>query len=1210
MKRILGLDLGTTSIGWALVNESETASEVSSIENLGVRRSSIDNGSQQEYLKGKNLTANATRTACRSARHNRQRYQLRRNNLIRLMKEQGWITDNTILAEDGKSTTYATYRLRAKAATEEITLEEFARVLLMINKKRGYKSNRKDQSDKANEKAIERSKLLKELSDNTTALNDNNKTIGQHLWEQLNNTPHCQIRGSRYYRQDYQHEFNTIWETQASFHPDKLTPELKNQIAENIIFFQRPLKSQKHLVRYCEFESREIEIDSNGKKVKVKRGLKVCPKSSPIFQEFRTWQMLANLRITDSHNTPIPLQLDDLNLLAKKLSFSKDLKAADILKQLKLPEDCRLNYEKIVSNHTNDSLKKNGAPKDMLCFDATLPDPGFERQPSFRLWHLIYSYQGDNSKSGNDGLVAKIEELFGLDHATATKLASTTFEDGFGNLSSKAMRKILPYLKQGLTYDKACEAAGYNHSHSLTREENAERPLADHLSLVPKGSLRNPLVEKILNQTVHVVNGILDEYGRPDEIRIEMARDLKKTSKQRADLSKKNKDMEKTNKEAVKRLQENGLQKPTPKDILKYKLFEELRPNEYKGLYSGRAISINDLIENKVDVEHIIPQSLFFDDSFINKTLEFTDENLKKSNWTARDYMEREKSQAEYEEYLNNIDKLHRTMPKAKIDRLLWHEQDIPTNFLNRDISLTQYITKEANSMLLQVCRKVTHTTGSITKRLRDDWHLTDVLKELTKERYGDDEMDNWTKRDDHRHHAVDALATAFTTPAIIQLLNHLNSRRPDLVGDEYDNYSIDNLDLDAIPNEERGALVYALRGKLMRKDKHNKWKFRTPFGTPSEFRAEAKLHLENILVSIKPKNNSITCKTQKCGKRPRITPHGKLHDETLYGAIQHPIQRVKVDSTFDEEKILRVTRKDYREALLQRLHDNDNKPKKAFTGRNALDKNPIFLNHAKSRCVPPTVDIIVDTPIYTKREDITKLNPNQIEKVIDPHIRQLLQARLAEYDGDAKKAFSDLTHNPIMLNEKQGIDIRHVTLDASLKHPIALRHKQDHLGHTIPCDKQDFVSTDNNHHVAIFLDANGDLQEHIVSFFEASQRKIDGLPIIDKEYKRDEGWRFLFSMKQNEYFVFPNAKTGFDPNEINLLDPKNASRISPNLFRVQKFSSKYYVFRHHLETSVENEAKELRDITWKRIQNVNGLNGIVKVRVDHLGRIVAVGEY
>ena len=153
-----------------------------------------------------------------------------------------------------------------------------------------------------------------------------------------------------------------------------------------------------------------------------------------------------------------------------------------------------------------------------------------------------------------------------------------------------------------------------------------------------------------------------------------------------------------------------------------------------------------------------------------------------------------------------------------------------------------------------------------------------------------------------------------------------------------------------------------------------------------------------------------------------------------------------------------------------------------------------------------------------------------------------------------------------------------------------------------------DFVNTGNNHHVAIYRDAEGNLQENVVSFYEAVARVQQGMPVIDKTYKYDEGWRFLFTMKQNEYFVFPNAETGFDPNEIDLMNPENYSLISPNLFRVQKFTVKDYFFRHHLETTVEDKG-ELKGITWKR-GGLGLLDSIAKVRVNHVGQIVHVGEY
>lgn len=122
--------------------------------------------------------------------------------------------------------------------------------------------------------------------------------------------------------------------------------------------------------------------------------------------------------------------------------------------------------------------------------------------------------------------------------------------------------------------------------------------------------------------------------------------------------------------------------------------------------------------------------------------------------------------------------------------------------------------------------------------------------------------------------------------------------------------------------------------------------------------------------------------------------------------------------------------------------------------------------------------------------------------------------------------------------------------------------------------------------------------------------RYADGLPIIAKN--KNDGWQFLFTMKQNEYFVFPNEKTGFNPKEIDLLDPKNYNEISKNLFRVQKISKtagRVYMFRHHLETTVDDK-KELQEITWKRINSLDKLKNIVKVRINHIGQIVSVGEY
>ena len=302
------------------------------------------------------------------------------------------------------------------------------------------------------------------------------------------------------------------------------------------------------------------------------------------------------------------------------------------------------------------------------------------------------------------------------------------------------------------------------------------------------------------------------------------------------------------------------------------------------------------------------------------------------------------------------------------------------------------------------------------------------------------------------------------------------------------------------------------------------------------------------------------------------------------------------------------VADKQQRNALLDRLHQFGGDAKKAFTGKNSLEKRPLYIN--ADTVVPTRVKLVRLETVYTIRKKVdATLN---VDKVADKRIQQILRQRLEEYGGDAQKAFSNLDENPIWLNKEKGINIKRVTIIENIN-AISLREKHNHHGKAItdangnkqPCD---FVNPGNNHHVAIYKDADGNYQENIVSFFEATARAINQQPVIDRDYNAYLGWQFCFSMKQNEYFVFPNEATGFDPEETDLSNPDNFHLISPNLYRVQKLSSKDYSFSHHLETKIE-DVKELKDITWKRIRALQNLKGIVKVRVNHIGQIVHIGE-
>ena len=415
----------------------------------------------------------------------------------------------------------------------------------------------------------------------------------------------------------------------------------------------------------------------------------------------------------------------------------------------------------------------------------------------------------------------------------------------------------------------------------------------------------------------------------------------------------------------------------------------------------------------------------------------------------------------------------------------------------------------------------------------------------------------------------------------------------------------------------DKSSSIYAIEQKELYRDQHGKLRFYPPIPL-DEFRDVAKKMLEQILVSIKAKNKVVTrnINTTKNGngkrnKKVQLTPRGQLHNETIYGKIQQYVTKEeKINASFNAEKIATVANQRYRLALLERLNEYGGDAKKAFTGNNSLSKKPLFLDAMHTQAVPEKVKTVAFEDVYTIRKEIT---PDlKLDKVIDVKIRRVLEARLKEYDNNAKKAFSNLDENPIWLNKEKGISIKRVTI-RGVSNAVALHDKHDHNGELILDNNghkqpSDYVSTSNNHHVAIYCDADGNLQENVVSFYEATMRANQGMPIIDKTYRKNEGWQFLFTMKQNEYFVFPNSETGFNPNEIDLLDPKNYDLISPNLFRVQKLTTKDYWFRQHLETTVENN-KELYETTWKRITALNNLIGVAKVRINHIGQIVSVGE-
>lgn len=1377
MKRILGLDLGTTSIGWAFVNEAESENEQSSIIRTGVRVIPLSTDEQQDFKKGNSITINADRTLKRGMRRNLQRYKQRRAAVINILTKIGFIDDNTLFSEDGK-TTHSTYELRAKAPLERLSVTDFARVLLMINKKRGYKSSRKAnnqeegqlidgmavaktlykdnltpgqlsfnllkedkkllpdfyrsdlqkefddiwdyqqrfypelltqsnkdylkgknkrdtesylkgvfQLDKAENKGRDRkleqyewrsraineqitarelmfvlielnnqinqsSGYLGAISDRSKELYFNGQTVGQYLYHQLKVDPHTSLKNQVFYRQDYIDEFEAIWKQQSKHYPE-LTDKVKRDLSDITIFYQRPLKSQKGLISKCVFETVEKKVRIDGTTKTKLVGPRVAPKSSPVFQQAKVWQNINAIRVSlkSKDSEEYTIDEDTKALLFEELNIVDSWTDKKFLGWLfkgtnKKAKDWKVNFEKLEGNRTQSALmdvykkivemegyseigsgntaieikealsicfNELGMDPEIINLDLSLQGNSFSKQPSYQLWHLLYSYEDDKSPTGIESLLNKLQSNFGFKKEHAQLLSNITFQQDYGNLSVRALRKIYPFLEEGKMYDEACKLAGYNHSGSITSEVNKDRVLLDHLGILKKNSLRNPVVEKILNQMINVVNAIMDdpELGRPDEIRVEMARELKKTAKQRKEMTQA---IGKATKEHIayrERIKkEFGLRYVSRKDLIKYKLYLELKSVGFKTLYSGTYIKPGELFTNKFDVEHIIPQSVLFDDSFSNKTLELRDINLEKGNETAFDYCQRKGWANEFNSRVQETFS-HKGIKYGKLKKLLMTKSDIPEDFLNRDLGNSAYIARKASELLKDVTRTVTATSGSITAKLRSDWELINVLQELNWEKYNTigltyydynkdgkalPRIKDWTKRNDHRHHAMDAITVAFTRPAFIQYLNNMNA------------------------GSNKDLRINGIKEKYTYRDSEGGRKFKKPF---EEIREEVKKYLSSLLVSHKAKNKVVTLNKNKIkikGKgnyktKTELTPRGQLHKETIYGKSYYPeVKEEKVNASFTKEKISMVTKPKYREALLKRLEEFNNDPKKAFTGKNALSKSPIFLNGSEKN-VPDIVKTQRLQSQFTIRKEIT---PDiKVEKVVDEGVKRVLQDRLKQYNGKPKEAFSNLDENPIRLKKGNGASIKRVTI-SGVNNALPLHVAQDlngkkiihSNGQEVPAN---YVSLGNNHHIAIYQNEHDELDDVAVSFYEAVIRKNERLPIINP--LNEKGWPLLFTLKQNEMFVFPSED--FNPKEVDLTNPVYSSIISKNLFRVQKISKltygnsavRDYVFRHHLETQLVDN-NELKDLTFFNIKSLQYLKGLIKVRLNHLGKIVQVGEY
>lgn len=1080
-----------------------------------------------------------------------------------------------------------------------------------------------------------------------------NLTIGQYFYKELSYDPFFKVKENIFPREAYIEEFDAICNTQKQFHPEILTEEFISKLRNEIIYYQRSLKSQKSLVSVCEFEG-FWRTGKDGKEYFV--GPKVAPKSSPIYQLSKMWENVNNIKVGSRSGGDIEISPEQKQAIFNHLDNNEKLTATDLLKILKLDKkNCYVNkqLEKgLMGNITKHAIRQcfgeSSKYNQLLTLNLNIVetnrkgylvdkksgeilnekstqhiDSNIENEPFYQLWHTIYSIQ-DKQESSN-----ALQTKFGIEPIIADKLADIDFsKHAFGNKSAKAIRKILPYLMEGDKYSEAMSYAGYEHSDSLTKDENLKRKLLETLKPIEKNSLRQPIVEKILNQMVNVVNAIIEKHGKPDEIRVELARELKQSKEERNDTDKAMSKRQRENENITKRLAEYGL-KATRNNIIKWRLYEEIDNEEKKlnavCIYCGQPISLTEAIKgNDVDIEHIIPKSKLFDDSQSNKTLAHRHCNKNKNDMTAYDFM-KGKSTAEFEAYIERVNSLYANfvINKTKRDKLLMPEDKIPDNFIDRQLRESQYIARKAREILQTICHNVWATSGTVTAELRHLWGWDEITMNLQFEKYkqlGLTEMmewesehgknkhkkeviSGWTKRDDHRHHAIDALTIACTKQGYIQRFNTLSAEKTR----DYMKTVVD--DRSVIFNEKRSLLEKYIISEQ-------------PISV-----AEAEKAVANILISFKAGKKVAVVGKRKVGKIGNkkvvqegiVIPRGSLCEESVYGKIKTIDEKKPLKYIFENSQL--ILKPHIKQLVEERIEDHKGDIKKAIA---SLKKKPIYLDKRK--------ETVLEFASCYKTEYVIKyavdINFNKVDKVIDGKIKDILQNRLDKFGGKAKEAFKD-----VQLSDKSVIKWYE---EEGLKRPIKSVRCFTGLLAVVPVKKDEagkdigFVKPGNNHHIAIYTDNDGNKIEHVCTFWHAVERKKYGIPVIikdaaevwDKIQMQPEGtypesfleklpdvqFKLELSMQQNEMFIM-----GMTNEDIHLaVENKDYKLISDKLYRIQKMSLKPssgqidLVFRHHLETQIIDDVNSKTSKRFINIQSLGALYSLnpYKLKIDCLGNI------
>lgn len=752
MKYRLALDLGTTSLGWAMVRLNGN-NEPTAIVKAGVRIF----GDGRNPKDGSSLAV--TRRKARAMRRRRDRLLKRKSRMMKMLVAHEFFPKD----ESARKALELLdpLALRAKGPDEALQPAEFARALFHMNQRRGFKSNRKTDKKENDSSALK--KAIGQIRDDMHAKGF--RTVGQWLYARhLNGLP---IRARyREIEKSYdlyidramiEDEFDALWSKQAQLNPTQYHEVVRAEL-KDCLLHQRPLKPVKP--GRCTLIPEEER----------------APLALPSQQRFRIYQEVNNLRLLRDGLSEEPLSLQQRDQVVQALELKAKVTFGQIRKILGFSGQFNLEDNKrteLKGNLTNAIMgKEDHFGTDWFNMEADKQD---------RIISQLLTEENESK------LIEWLTVNADVDELTAERIANASLPEAYGSFSAKAIKKILPELRQDvITFDKAVIAAGFDHHSHISHAATGEIPLPAlpyygeylqrHVGFgsgkpedTPEkrfGKIANPTVHIGLNQIRKVVNALIARYGHPTEVIVEVARDLKQSQEQRKEEQKRQADNQRRNermREQISSLLSISPDRVKTVDIQKMVLWEELnRENaaDRRCPYSGTQISAAMLFSDQIEIEHILPFSRTLDDSLNNKTVATRQANRIKGNrtpWEAKDdFAANGWSVAEM------LDRAG-MMPKSKRYRfsedgyLQWLKED--KHFLPRALNDTRYLSRVAKEYLSLVCPQNTRAIpGQMTAMLRAKFGLNDILG-----------LHGEKNRNDHRHHAVDACVIAVTDQHMLQ---------------------------------------------------------------------------------------------------------------------------------------------------------------------------------------------------------------------------------------------------------------------------------------------------------------------------------------------------------------------------------------------------------------------------------------------------------